>query len=223
MEFKILQANRVICRKCRRAVKACDCSHIKPFASGPRFVILIHPKENRKRVGTGRLTHLCITNSVLVEGVDFSTDPVVQQIVQDSANWPVVLYPGPQAMDLTENAGGQLEALVPAGKNLVIFILDGTWFCAQKMLKVSTNLRQLPQIMFTPPHPSIYQFRRQPHALCFSSIEAVHVMIERLNESPRWRSAPGHDSLLEMFQRLIDRQLSHVKHFQQRAVRGKRG
>lgn len=237
MDLKTYQANRAsrlealadarsqgraICRRCRKSAGTCYCARIKPFATGARFVILIHPKEHRKRVGSGRLTHLCISNSTLLEGVDFTRNATVNEILADPASFPVVLYPGPKAVDITEGAAEKLEALVPHGRELVVFIIDGSWFCAKKMLRVSANLKALPQIRFTPQSRSIYQIRRQPKAICFSSVEAVHSVIGWLNASRRWRSEPGHDNLLEVFRFMIDQQLAHVTRPGQKAVRGDR-
>lgn len=161
-------------------------------------------------MGTGRLTHLCIKNSDLIEGVDFTHHEAVNAIVNDESNWPVVLYPGPAAIDITKDGARKLDAVVPLGKKLVVFVIDGSWFCAKKMLRVSLNLQTLPQLKFAPPHKSIYGFRRQPKAICFSSIESVHFVIKQLQDSSRWRSDAGFDNLLEVFKVIIRQQLSHL-------------
>ena len=213
---------RAICPTCHKAARTCYCQHIRPFTTGPLFVLLIHPKELRGRVGTGRLTHLCIRNSRLVEGIDFTRDPAVNALLLNPTLWPVVLYPGPSAMDVGADAGARLDALVPPGRQLVVFVIDGSWACAKKMLKASTNLQALPQIRFTPPGRSIYQIRRQPAAACLSSLEAVHFLIGTLNASSRWRSEPGHDNLIDVFRRMIEQQLGFVERPGQKATRGLR-
>lgn len=211
---------RTVCPVCRKAANTCYCAHIRSFNAGPTFVILIHPKENRKRVGTGRLCHLCIRNSELIAGIDFSGDARVREILADPTKWPVVLYPGPNATDIGEAGGATLAASVPAGRQLVIFVIDGSWACARKMLRLSANLRALPQIRFNPPSRSIYQIRRQPKDLCLSSLEAMHFVIEYLNGTARWRSEPGHENLLEVFRLMIAQQLAFVVHPDQKATRG---
>lgn len=211
---------RPVCPVCHKASKTCYCARIKPFVAGPRFVILIHPKEFKKSIGTGRLSHLCIRNSDLIEGIDFTNHARVNKILDDPSNWPVVLYPGPDAVDISGDGGTKLDSQVPVGRTLVIFVIDGSWSCAQKMLRVSANLRRLPQIRFTPTSRSIYKIRRQPRAACFSSLEAVHFVIEQFNGSSRWRSDPGHDNLLEVFSFMIEQQLSFLAHPQQKAKRG---
>lgn len=212
-----LSTHRALCRKCRKASLTCYCKHIEPFTSKPQFVILIHPKENRKRVGTGRMTHLCISNSVLIEGVNFTNNDTVNQIIQNPGNWPVVLYPGKDALDITKNARSKLEAFVPPNKKLVVIVIDGSWPCAKKMLKMSSNLQKLPQICFVPPHRSIYQIRRQPRDICFSTVEAVHLIIDQLGGKSQ-----EHENLLAVFRVMIAQQLDHVARPGQRATRGAR-
>lgn len=219
---KPLPGQRPVCPACRKARNTCYCARIQSFNSGPRFVILIHPKESRKRIGTGRLSHLCLRNSELIEGIDFTDDARVNEILRDRASWPVVLYPGREALDISAAAGADLESLVPAEKQLVIVVIDGSWSCAQKMLRLSSNLRRLPQIQFTPSRRSIYEIRRQPREGCLSSLEAIHFVIERFNGSNRWRSDPGHENLLEVFRFMIAQQLSYVAHPKQKAKRGVR-
>jgi DTW domain-containing protein len=214
--------HRELCAKCRRAAVNCYCTLMKPFASGAEFVILIHPRENRKRIGTGRITHRCLTNSQLIEGVDFTANEKVNQILRDEKYWPAILYPGREAFDLSKEGVARLESTVPVHQKLLIFVIDGTWYYARKMLKVSRNLWNLPQIRFEPTHRSNYQIRKQPHDICFSTLEAVHFMIDRLNTSSRWNSGGDHETLLEVFRFMITRQLSHVRRPRQKAVRGDR-
>lgn len=213
---------RTICRRCRKALSTCYCAQLRPFTAAPRIVVLIHPKENRKRVGTGRLTKLCIENSTLIEGINFTSDAAVNALITDEKNFCVVLYPGKNAVDVSKGAALKLDALVPTGKELVLFILDGNWFCAEKMLKISENLRALPQIKFTPPHPSIYAIRRQPEAFCFSTVETVHFIIDELGKNPRWRGEGGHGNLLEVFRYMINQQLAFGRGGKKRAERGER-
>ena len=57
----------------------CYCALIEPFDSVPRFVILTQPREAKHRFGTGRMAHRCLSNSLLLEGVDFSADERVDR------------------------------------------------------------------------------------------------------------------------------------------------
>jgi DTW domain-containing protein YfiP len=206
---------RQSCAHCRKTLSTCYCAQLRPFEAPAHVVILIHPMENRKRVGTGRMTHLSIANSTLIEGVDFTDDERVNSLIADSANHCVTVYPGEGAADVSEGSPTPLSSLVPDGKNLVLFLIDGTWFCAEKMLKVSHNLMALPQIKFTPPHHSIYAIRRQPSAHCFSTIETAHFLLGELG-------CPHRQRLIDVFRYMIDQQIIFGGAGRKRAERGAR-
>jgi len=68
------------------------------------------------------------------------------------------------------------------GKNPQIFILDGTWPCARKMLKLSTNLHNLQRVSFDNEIKSKFIIKQQPEPLCLSTIESVYTVINLLKE-----------------------------------------
>lgn len=204
---------RDFCFKCRKAAVTCYCSRLRPFASYPEFVILIHPREARNRVGTGRMLHLSLTNSLLIDGHDFSRDPRVARLIEDPQRHCALLYPGPRSLDLTRCAPGEARAFTPPGKRLTLFIIDGTWDLARGMVNRSSNLKALPQLRFTPEKPSIYEIRHQPEDFCFSTLEAAHWIIERfaslgLTERPKDHA---HEGLLETFRFMIGQQLDFAR------------
>jgi DTW domain-containing protein YfiP len=197
---------RTLCCRCLKPQALCYCAQVKSFRSRVRIVLLQHPLERKKTVGTARMTHLCIENSLLVPGIDFDRNPVVNQLLEDPENHCVVLYPGPGAKNISLPEFQDSKTWVPENKTLVIFVVDGTWPCAKRMLRRSPKLLSIPQICFTPSKQSEYRFRRQPEEHCLSTIEAVHVMLEILDPSVN----SGH--LLELFRTLVDQQVRFSSH-----------
>jgi DTW domain-containing protein YfiP len=187
---------------------ACYCSHIKAFDSEPRFIILTQPREAKHRFGTGRMAHLCLSNSLLFEGVDFSADDRVNDEIHNPANFPVLLYPSADAINLSWLTPARLMELVPGDRKLVVIVLDGTWKSARKMIRLSHNLADFPRIRFDPPSPSGYRIRRQPAPHCYSTIEAIHYVTD-LFSAPGNKQKP-HDNLLKVFDSVIDRQLTYA-------------
>jgi DTW domain-containing protein YfiP len=151
---------------------------IAPFESTPRFVILLHPREARHRLGTGRMAHRALGNSRLLEGVDFSRHPWVNQEIDNPANAPMLLFPGPDAVNLTKLEPAGRWALTAAPRTPLVFVPDATWNGVRKILRLSDNLRRLPKICFDPPAPSAYGFRREPRAEYLSTIEAIDQVIK---------------------------------------------
>jgi len=77
---------------------------------------------------------------------------------------------------------------------------------------VSRNLARLPKICFDPPTPSAYRIRREPRPECYSTIEAIHQVIELLTPRLGYQAPflPPHDNLLAVFRSVIDRQLTYT-------------
>lgn len=174
------------------------------MATRTRFIFLMHPKEfKQEKAGTGRLTRLCLANSELHMGMNFTDDEAVAALIQDPRNYAVLLYPGANAKNLSH---GELAPADLGGRQLVVFLLDATWAGARKMLRLSPNLQALPRIMFTPSTMSRYVIKQQPQEGCLSTLEAVHELLLNLERS-QLDYYPQPEQLLEVFQRMQDYQL----------------
>jgi DTW domain-containing protein YfiP len=172
-----------------------------------RFVFLMHPKEfKQEKAGTGRLTHLCLPNSELHMGVEFDRDERVQELIADPGNFPVLLYPGLSAANLSEAGAAEAFRGALGGRHLVVFLLDATWSGARKMLRLSPSLQRLPRVMFTPSAPSRYVIKQQPVDGCLSTLEAVHELLGALAGAGLDDYA-DREQLLGIFQRMQDYQL----------------
>lgn len=196
--------SRVMCYKCFWPQTLCWCPTLVPMETRTRFVFLMSPKEFKKeKAATGRLTHLCLPNSELRMGENFDVNESVQALIHDPQNYPVLLYPGATARNLSK---GDLTAADLGGRRLVVFLIDATWGGARKLLRLSPSLQRLPRIMFTPSAPSRYVIKQQPQEGCLSTLEAVHELLTVLERSGLDRY-PLPEQLHEVFQRMQDFQL----------------
>lgn len=174
-----------------------------------RFVFLMHPKEyKQEKAATGRLTRLCLANSELHMGMSFDGDEAVQERIADPADFPVLLYPGSTALNLSEAAqGGLAEFREKLGaRRLTVFLLDATWAGARKMLRLSPSLQRLTRVMFTPSAPSRYVIKQQPQEGCLSTLEATHELLLAL-EACGLDRYPDKTRLPDVFARMQDFQL----------------
>ena len=176
----------------------------------------MHPYEHKRvKANTGRLTHLCLRNSELHLGIGFDEHEAVQSLINDANNFPVLLYPGRDARDLSK---GELPVADLTGRRLVVFLLDATWRKVRPMLRTSLSLQRLPRVMFSRAAPSRYVIKRQPEPGCLSTLEATHELLVALDRS-------GLDSysqpkqLLDLFQRMQDFQIQRTT---ENALRGDR-
>jgi DTW domain-containing protein YfiP len=165
-----------------RPEATCICKHITPIQTKTRFIILMHPKEYKKeKNGTGHMTKLQLENSEIIVGVDFNNDNRVNAILNNEENSSFLLYPGKDNFNLSIKEGSETKSFM--GQNPHIFILDGTWPCARKMLKLSKNLQQLQRVSFDNTIKSKFIIKQQPEALCLSTIESVYTVVNLLNEA----------------------------------------
>ncbi len=197
-----LNGRRLPCPKCLQPHFSCYCQLLKPFDPNILFVILIHPIEVARRIATGRMAHLCLKNSRLIVGHDFTQNESVNQILDDSSLHSVMLYPGIQSENLSLMTEEEKGKLTPPQKKLAIFVIDGTWNTARKTVYHSQNLKKIPRICFTPSKPSNFRIRKQPRAECYSTIEAIHQTIDLLSPNNK-----EHNHLLFVFEKMVTRQL----------------
>ncbi|MDI1251033.1 MAG: DTW domain-containing protein [Lacunisphaera sp.] len=214
-----------MCYKCFWPQSLCWCGSITPMPTRTKFVILMHPYEfKRIKANTGRLTHLCLADSELHVGIGFDDHAAVQALINDPRNYPVLLYPSRDALDLsvagsvergagsqTDSSGSQLTTLrfQLESRRLVVFLLDATWRLVRPMLRTSLSLQRLPKIMFSHAAPSRYVIKRQPEPGCLSTLEAVHELLLALDRSGLDRYALP-EQLLGLFQRMQDFQISRT-------------
>ena len=202
---------RELCVTCFQPRFGCYCASVRPFDAKMRFVILIHPIEVKRRIATGRMSHLTLKNSDLIAGRDFTNNKDVTAIVENPNIHSVILYPGPRSQNLTAMNLNERASLFPSNKELAIFVIDGTWATARKMVR-SENLKSLPRICFTPERPSNFRVRKQPAAGCFSTIEAIHQTIELVGPTQGFDVAERtHDALLDVFDVMVERQLQFIR------------
>ncbi|WP_262509357.1 tRNA-uridine aminocarboxypropyltransferase [Tenacibaculum soleae] len=198
---------RIKCYKCMRPKSTCICKHLNPFRTNTRFIILMHPKEYRKeKSGTGHITKLQLVNSEIIVGVDFTNNSRVNEIIANKENNAFLLYPGKDNFNFSTRKNAEINSFM--GDSPHIFILDGTWPCARKMLKLSTNLQQLKRVSFDNKIKSKFIIKQQPAALCLSTIESVYTVINLLKKADLEKC--NTKNFLLPFEKMIDHQLEYA-------------
>ena len=195
------------CYKCMRPSSTCICKHISPVQTKTRFIILMHPKEYKKeKNGTGHMTTLQLENSEIIVGVDFTNNNRVNEILTKENSRSFLLYPGKDNFNLSVRKSSELRPFM--GENPNLFILDGTWPCARKMLKLSKNLQQLKRVSFDNAIKSKFIFKQQPEPLCLSTIESVYTVINLLKEGAL-EQCETKDFLIP-FEKMIEYQVEYI-------------
>lgn len=167
----------------------------------------MHPKEQRKiKNGTGLMTKLQLVNSEIIVGVDFTDNKRVNKILADENSTSFLLYPGQENFNLSVRKSSETTSFM--GDKPTIFILDGTWPFARKMLKLSKNLQKLKRVSFDNKIKSKFTIKQQPESLCLSTIESVYTVINLLNRD-NLENCNTNDFLLP-FEKMIEYQVECI-------------
>ncbi len=145
------------CEKCLFQRRVCLCAAIPALPTRTRIVIVRHHLERHRSSNSGRLAHLALPNSELVE--------------HGGAGGPARLPPLDGAWLLYPE--GEVTREVPADPPAQLVVLDATWAQARRMYRKLSALRGLP-ILHLPEAPmAAARLRESPAPGRVSTIEAI--------------------------------------------------
>lgn len=192
------------CVRCFRPVSNCLCPYTAEIDAGVKFVFLTHPKEaRRQRTGTGQLAHICLKDSEVLVGIDFTKNTRLSQLLSDPAYFPALLYPGDGAW--TAQKPGFREAV--SGRRILALVIDATWFCSRKVIEHSPNLLKLPRLSFSGNYRSIFTIKREPKPECISTIETCYYLIKELQDASLADRRAEPEPLMNVFKQMIRAQI----------------
>jgi DTW domain-containing protein YfiP len=172
----------------------CYCAALRTLATTTRIVILQHPRERDMPIGTARMASLCLPNSELHVGIDWSANAALACAIADPARTPILLYPAAGARDILRE---------PPQGPVTLVVVDGTWSQAKTVVRDNPILHALPRYAFATPEPSRYRIRKEPRPEYCSTIEALMHVLGALEGDPaRFRS------LLDPLNAMVDAQLA---------------
>ncbi|MBQ9238851.1 MAG: DTW domain-containing protein [Treponema sp.] len=192
------------CYRCFRPVDYCLCRYVDDIDAHIRFVFLMHPKEaKRNRTGTGRIAHSSLRDSELFVGLTFSGNERLLAVLTDERYFPVLLYPGDGALTVRS----PLIAASSTHKQLLVIVIDATWFCARKIIEHNPFLLTLPRLSFAGTYTSIFTFKREPRPEYLSTIESCYYLITEARDSALIPQTVDAEPLMRVFKQLITAQL----------------
>jgi DTW domain-containing protein len=146
------------CARCLFQQRVCLCAAIPVIETRTRIVIVRHSRERNRSSNTGRLAHLALPNSVIVDHGDPGGAPTVLPSLEGA--W--VVYPSGEPLE---------RAPEPPPAQLVI--LDATWSQARRMFHKLGALRGLPILRFPDAPMPAGRLRASPAEGHVSTIEAI--------------------------------------------------
>lgn len=196
-----------LCLNCRRRLLTCVCEKLNPFETNSRFIILMHPMEFKKeKVGTGRFSHLILKNSEIIVDLGFDENMRFQEILKDPDFESFLLYPGFETIDLGTDALTQTLK-----KKAQFIVIDGTWPCAKKMMKLTTSLHNIPRVSFRSDRVSEFKVKHQPMPGCLSTVESIHQVLLDLNRMKIEETHDKHENLMDVFRYTVNQQIELAK------------
>ena len=198
---------RVCCNACGNAVASCICKWIYPIYNKTSVVILQHTDEAKKPLGTAKIVSLCLQNSMLKVGVDFSSDPDLKRLLNCPSHNLSILYPSESALELhkwKEGNASSEEQILSASLQKALIVLDGTWRNTRELMNVNPVLQTIPSVKLTPTTKSNYRIRKAPFDQALSTVEAVSQALNILEPEI------STDAMNQCFENMIDYQISRM-------------
>lgn len=203
-------ATAVECPRCGKPSTLCICRDIIVIDNRIALLILQHPQEQDRELGTARLTVLHLKNATLRIGLSW---PSLQQALGQRAEpkrWAVLHLGSASAASLPRDR--EIVAIDAKGVPLAdqeralaelegVVLLDGSWSQAKTLWWRNPWVLKCRRLVLNPPHRSRYgELRREPRRESLSTLEAAALVLPRLGAQPEIETA-----LLRSFTLLLER------------------
>src|SRR5215510_14548375 len=187
------------CPRCLKPQALCVCEGIAPIDNKVSLLILQHPQEQDRELGTARLTVLHFKDALLKIGLSWPSLTRILGRSADPQRW-AILYLGSVkaaavlpdrdivvvnkkgiAVDRQDSELSEIEGVV---------VLDGTWSQAKALWWRNGWMLKCKRIVLGPKRPSRYgRLRREPRSDGLSTIEATAMLLARLEHNPEIETA----------------------------------
>jgi DTW domain-containing protein len=189
------------CPRCGKPAALCVCAGIEPIDNRIALLILQHPQEQDRELGTARLAALHLTRAVLKTGLSWQSLAKALGREVNPKRW-AVLYLGaasaatlPKDRELTllDSKGAPLPEQDRALAEIDgVIVLDGSWSQAKTLWWRNPWVLKCRRLALNPKAPSRYgKLRREPRREGLSTLEAAALALARLGKQPEIESALG--------------------------------
>jgi DTW domain-containing protein len=198
------------CPRCRKPPALCVCEGITPIDNQVALLILQHPQEQDRELGTAQLTALHFKNAQLTIGLSWPSLTKILGRPADPRRW-AILYLGsvraaavlPDRDIVVVNRKGSAVDHQDAALREIegIVLLDGTWSQAKALWWRNGWMLKCQRVVLGPKRRSRYgRLRREPRSDGLSTLEAAAMLLARLEGKPEIEA-----TLIANFERLLAR------------------
>ena len=199
------------CPRCLKARALCICDQVAPIETRLSVLILQHPQEQDRALGTARITSQHFRNATLRIGLSWpSLAKALGRPVADPSRWAVLYLGSAKVEDLDTDAEivainrkGEVE---PGQRGILadikgIVLLDGTWSQAKALWWRNAWMLKCQRVILGPKRPSRYgKLRKEPRSDGLSTIESAAMLLAGIEKRPDIA-----ETLIASFERMLAR------------------
>jgi DTW domain-containing protein len=189
------------CRRCGKPTALCVCAGIEPIDNRVGLLILQHPQEQDRELGTARLTVLHLKRATMKVGLSWPSLTKALGREVDPKRWAVLYLgaasaatlPKDREITLIDGKGAPLPEQDRALAEIDgVIVLDGSWSQAKTMWWRNAWVLKCRRLALNPKQPSRYgKLRREPRREGLSTSEAAALALSRLGRQPEIETALG--------------------------------
>ena len=201
-----------ICTACEKFKKTCVCEAVSPIDNRVFVLILRHPQEQDKKLGTAKIATLQLKNSLMKTGLSWAnlgkalgrTEPV------DPKRWGILFLGTAKTAEPLPNLPLAIltkKGTVASDQDAImreiegIILLDGNWQQAKALWWRNAWMLKCRRMVLNPPQASLYgNLRKEPRRESVSTIEAAAYALAALEDD-----AGLVDKILPPFKKLLER------------------
>ncbi len=182
------------CPTCLKPTALCICSTVTPMDNRVALLILQHPQEQDKTLGTARLAALHFHHATLKVGLSWPSLAAALGRPADPARWAVLylgsakaeaLAPGRDVVALNSKGVALIDQEAALAPIQGVIVLDGTWSQAKALWWRNPWVLKCVRVILGPARPSRYgRIRSEPRQDSLSTIEAAALLVSRLEGRP---------------------------------------
>jgi hypothetical protein len=183
------------CPHCQKPMPLCICDSVTPVENRLSLLILQHPQEQDRALGTARLLAKHFADATVRVGLSWpSLSKALGRPVENASHWAVLYLGSARAADL--EVEGEIVALdrkggvadnqrTRLGRLEGVVLLDGTWSQAKALWWRNPWMLKCQRVILNPAHASRYgRLRKEPRKDGLSTIEAAATILSGLERRP---------------------------------------
>lgn len=205
------EAEAPACAHCGKPERLCVCAAVAPVENRVEVLILQHPQEQDRLLGTARLASTMLSKAVFKVGLSWSSLGKALGHEAEASQWAILHLGSAKPGELPDNRevvvldkkGTVIEdqdAALKGVKGIVVF--DGTWAQAKTLWWRNPWVLKARRLVLNPKQRSLYgELRREPRRESLSTIEAIGLALAAIERKPEVGIAlnDGFKTMLEAY------------------------